>query len=86
MKSANEWKLSPVDLDRAVDGLKQFIEEVVNNSAPYKTQAIFIKGYSDGALIEIEGEQFFINQRFCYFTPGLPSKGDLVYVDNRYIH
>lgn len=86
MKAIMDWKLSAAEIYRAVDGLKEVIEEIINRNAPYQTKAIFVVGYSDGALIEIDGTEFFINQRHCYFTPGLPSKGDEVYVDNRYIH
>jgi hypothetical protein len=86
MKHIMDWKLSQNDLNKMVVALHDVIDTVVSRSAPYKQLVKFVKAYSEGACIEINGEQFFINQRFCYFTPGLPSKGDEVYVDNRYIH
>lgn len=85
MKHLMDWKLGSSDLKRATDALAQIISDVILASEHFKVKATLIRVSSDSAKVELNGEQYWINQRYCYFGLQQQEPGAEVYIDNRYI-
>lgn len=86
MKQIMDWRLNSADIKKAIDAVTQFVSDVVTASEPFKVKAKLIKATTETANIELNGETYWINQRYCYFGLQQQEPGSEVYVDNRYIY
>lgn len=65
--------------------LDSVIKKCSQQSEPFKTKAIYKRHFMESVRVEINGVEMKIHDRHCYFTPAHQSKGDEVFVDERYL-
>lgn len=77
--------LSSTQLTESVSAFGNFVEQVTALSAPFKTEVEVVRSYLDGMKIKHDGQEYYINQRYCYFGVNSVEPGEKVIIDIRYI-